>query len=82
MANNDVNPALRRRGAAARPIADTFAPANDARTDRPATQKTSLQLEVELYRRIKVLAAQEDTKPGDLVNAAMRDYLDRKDSTG
>lgn len=78
MSNKSVTPALRRNAGRKVSVADTFA-ASTAQKSSPTTmKKTSLQLDAELYRRIKVLAATEGTNPGELVNAALREFLDRQ----
>lgn len=79
MSETPVTPALRRNAAKPRPVAETFAPAAARRgAGKPATKKTSLQLDAELYRRIKVLAANEGSYPGELINTAIREFLERQ----
>ncbi len=41
-------------------------------------KKTSLTLDPELYRRVRIRAAEEGIKVRDILEDALRAYLDRK----
>lgn len=71
-----VSRSLRPRTAGpARPVADTFPSGGAVRNDAPRRAKTSLALDVEVYRQAKIAAIQQECTVSEYVERAIRDAL-------
>ena len=56
-------------------MAGKHKPSGGSRTEQ---QKTSIRLDPDLHRRLRILAIEQDTTFGDLVETAIREFLDRE----
>ena len=71
-----VSRSLRPRAAAPiRPVSETFSASEVAKTTNPRRTKTSLALDVEVYRRAKIAAIQQGETVSEFIEAAIRNAL-------
>ena len=71
-----VSRSLRPRSAAPiRPVSETFSASEVAKTTNPRRTKTSLALDVEVYRRAKIAAIQQGETVSEFIEAAIRSAL-------
>ena len=71
-----VSRSLRPRAASpVRPVSETFSASRAARDAGPKRAKTSLALDVEVYRRAKIAAIEENCTVSEFIEAAIRNSL-------
>ena len=71
-----VSRSLRPRSAAPiRPVSETFSASEVAKTTNPRRTKTSLALDVEVYRRAKIAAIQQGETVSEFIESAIRNAL-------
>ena len=71
-----VSRSLRPRAAAPiSPVSETFSASEVAKTTNPRRTKTSLALDVEVYRRAKIAAIQQGETVSEFIEAAIRSAL-------
>ena len=71
-----VSRSLRPRAAAPiRPVSETFSASDVVKKPSPRRTKTSLALDVELYRRAKIAAIQQGETVSEFIEAAIRSAL-------
>lgn len=75
-----VSRSLRPRAASpVRPVSETFSASETGLETGPKRVKTSLALDVEVYRRAKIAAIQENCTVSEFIEAAIRNSLDNGD---
>lgn len=73
-----IGRSLRPRSTApSRPVAETFSAAGTGRDTGPRRTKTSLTLDVEIYRRAKIAAIQRGLTASEFIEAAIEEALSR-----